>query len=305
MPRFNTDKNTLETFVNAIKCEGITSVDSDKVKSGTLFNDFVLDVKEDAVYCNATDTKSHKVIAQHVLKDVEIVEEGEIYVTDTGNFVKAMDRCGGGKGDRISVLYPDEYNGITIQRMGTKTAFSFPTQGKKDVTSLERTTNIPHVWDDEAKNVLSTSAKSGKSFHWQHKLIADPDDLAEIAKDMKDFVKQKVVTMTISNGEVLFNLGNISSTKKGKRQLFASVRQEFKDGKWMPAEEGAEDIVSNYYHGFYAVIQNIPSKQPMELYFGKFGNGYMVWIRSFSSKMDLHYLVPHDAGLEPKKETKS
>jgi hypothetical protein len=328
MPKFEVNVPLFKEFINAVKCHGVLHIDEQSVKSGILFADFQLTVVaskdeegniiDDAdgmkVLCIATDTGTNKVIAQHVLKEVVVLEDGPIYITDTNDLVTAMTRCGGGAKDTLIVTYPDEENKVRIQKKGTETGFSFPTKGKADLMSLERTEAIPHWWDKEKNTIISHSNKRQVDFPWIHKIVTVPDEISEVAKDMKDFVKQKVVHVSIVDQKVLFKMGKVAASKKGNRQLLGVSRFVYNDKKstWLPVTDDVEDIESNFYHGFYAVLQNIPKKQPLELYFQYFGPPpkkneetgelekklpwFMCWIRSFSSKMDLHYLVPFDKG---------
>lgn len=298
MARFTVNKNVFQDFIDAVECTGIIHVDNHKVKKGTLFENFLMVIGDDGVKIVGTDTKQNKVLGKHALlprgdnnpKGVEVEEEGEIPITSTGDLKTAVSRCTGGIGRDITILYPTEDNKIMVMKEGTSTAWSFPTKGKKAITSLENA-NASHEWKED--RVVSVSKKTGNEKIWDEKLIVLPDEIKEIAKDMNDFVKEKKVTLSIDGLTVLFKLGE--GDKKGKRQLMDISRQRLYDDGWGPvADQDMSSIESDYFHGFYAVLQSIPSDNMLEIHFTQMGSGYVLWVHSTSTAMELNYLVPYE-----------
>jgi len=309
---FEVNRDDFITFLEAARCQGILHVDNDKVKQGLLFSNFLLSVTKNGVFIKGLDTKQNKVIAQHIFrpynkdtcnKGAVMVSEGDIPVTDVKDLLKALSLCTGGKDDVVVVLYPDSENRIFVGKKGTETGWSFPSKGKREVTSLEKADTINHIWDNKESRVVSTSKQTGQVLKWKHKITALPEELKMVATDMKDFVKQRVVALDIKGGNVVFSLGTVNATRKGKRQLLDISRQVYDEAKkaWVPVGKGdkVDDISANYFHGFYAVLQNIPDANALELHFQKFGAMDMCWIRSFSSFMELNFCIPFEQATAP------
>lgn len=294
--RFVVNKDPFEEFIKDVECKGVINVDNEKVKSGSLFENFMIESKDGMVKVTATDTKQNRVIAQHSFRgeSVKIIDEGRIPITNAKDFVSAMNRLGGTKKEkvRMEVEYPDEDGNIRVTRLGTDIAFSFPTAGEGDITSLEKVDKIVHFWNEEGKYVHSYSKKMEKYIPWPHKIIAIPSELNEIAKDMKDFVKQKVVHLHVGK-KVTFNLGDKVSLKKGSRELLQYGRMYLKDGEWVTSIPD-EEIDANYFHGFYAILQNLKDDLAVELHFINLLGGWMCWVHAVGIEAELNYLVPFD-----------
>jgi hypothetical protein len=308
---FEVDREEFRTFVESVRCKGILNVDDEKVKQGNLFNDLLLAVTKDGLFVKATDSKQNKVIAQHFYRTFDkdnrpkgavIVSEGEIPITSIENALKAVDLCTSGKSDVITVAYPDNEGMVFIGSKGTDTGWSFITKGRKDLSCLAKVDEINHVWVPETRQVKSTSKQSGQVLFWETRLTVLPEEITKVATDMKDFVKQKVVWLRINNGKVIFSLGTANASRKGKRELLDYSRQKFDGKQWVnvAATDKLVDIEGSYCHGFYAVLQNIPLKNNLELYFHKFpkdkvgGLMDMCWVRSYSATMELHFCIPFE-----------
>lgn len=301
MAKFEVERDGFNEFIQAVICKGIMNVENNKVKEGDFFIDFLISVKEDGIFITATDTKQHKLIAQHVFKikndsnkkGAVIVEEGEIPITNVVDLTEAMDLCGRGKGIDIYVQYPNEENKVVVGRTGTKTAWQFPTQGKKQVMSLTKCADINHKWNDESKQVVSISKKSGNELKWPQKVMVLPEEISDIAKANAKFVKEKMVSLSLKGNEMLLALGKITSDRKGTQQVVNISRMVMGDGGWEDGND-AEDVESKFFHGFYAVLQNIPNSCALELHFAKFGLGFMCWARAFNGMMELNYCIPFE-----------
>lgn len=311
---FEVDRESFKTFLEAANCRGVLSVDNEKVKSGDLFANLLLQVTEEGIIIKGTDTKSAKVIAQHlykaksekVPKGVVVISQGDIPVTSVSDMLKAISHCTGGKDDTMIVMYP--YAGekcIFVGKKGTETGWSFPSKGKKDVTSLEKTDRINHVWDPKEMRVVSTSSKTGQVFKWKNKIIVLPEEVTQVASDMSSFIKQKTVSLVIDGNKMIFSLGDVNSSRKGKRQLLDISRQVWVESKeqgkpdkgWMQVTETdkTDVVTSQFFHGFYAVLQNIPMKNVLEMHFQEFEKGKsMCWVRSYNMTTELHFLIPFE-----------
>jgi len=293
--RFIVNKHPFMEFIKDVACKGVIHVDNEKVKSGVLFENFLIEAKDDMLEVTATDTKQNRVIAQHSFKGegVKILGKGRIPITNTKDFVTAMKRLGGTKKEnvRMEVLYPDKDGNIRVTRMGTDTAFSFPTSGEGDITSLEKVDEIKHFWNVEGKYVHSYSKKQDKYLPWEHKVVVIPSELSEVAKDMKNFVKKKVVHVRIA-GKITFNLGDKVSQKKGSRELLQFTRMYLKNGEWSAEYPKDEIIEANYFHGFYAILQNLKDDLAVELHFIHLLGGWICWIHAVGTEAELNYLIP-------------
>lgn len=305
---FEVDRDEFKAFMEGIRCKGILNVDEEKVKQGNLFNDMLLAVTKEGIFVKATDSKQNKVIAQHFYrtydkekrpKGATIVSEGEIPVTSLENALKAMDLCT--NNESIVVMYPDNEGMVFIGNKGTDTGWSFITKGKKDLSCLAKVDEINHVWVPETGQVKSTSKQTGQVVFWQTKITCLPEEITKVATDMKDFVKQKVVWLRIKGQKAIFSLGSANASKKGKREIMDFSRQRW-DGKWVNVknDDQVPDVEGSYCHGFYAVLQNIPQENKLELFFQKFPKNKqgdlmdMCWVRSFDSTMELHFCIPFE-----------
>lgn len=294
---FIVNKHSFEKFINSVKCTGIIHVDNEKVKSGSLFENFLIEAKDDGITVTATDTKQNRVIAQHSFKgeNVTVLHDGKIPITDTKDLSNAMKRIGGTEKDniRIEIKYPDEDGYTRITQIGTETAFSFPTTGEGQLTSMAKVDDIQHFWNIEGNYVHSFSKKRQEWLPWKHKIIVIPSEIREVAKDMRDFVKKKVVHLRITKDSVNLNLGDKISTKKGNRQLLQVTRLYLDNNKWT-GNVPDETIEADYFHGFYAVLQNLTDDLATELHFINLLGGWMCWIRAVGTEAELNYLVPFD-----------
>jgi hypothetical protein len=294
--RFIVNKHTFEDFIKDVECKGIIHVESEKVKSGVLFENFLIEAKDGRIVVIATDTKQNRVIAQHSFRGekVKILDEGSVPITNTKDFITAMKRLGGTRKDkvRMELEYPDEDGNIRVSRVGTDIGFSFPTQGMGELTSLEKVDDIRHFWNEDGNHVHSYSKKQHMYLPWPHTIIAIPSELSEVAKDMKDFVKKKVVHVRITD-RVNFNLGDKVSLKKGNRELLQATRMYLDNGEWS-SKIPDEPIDANYFHGFYAILQNLKDDHAVELHFINLLGGWMCWIHAIGTEAELNYLVPFD-----------
>lgn len=317
MAEFIVKSSVLDKFINGIICRGILTLTGDgkTVSKGNLFEDFLLNVGKDGVSCRGRDTKSCKVWGIHLLKPsdentpngVEIVEEGEIPVTKIDDFLTAMKRASSGYKDvNLSVKYPTEENKILISVAGKSTGFSFPTGGKGKIASTidlddkQKGGFQSHRYNKDIGNVVAISGNSGREYFWTYKVIVLPSEISEVTKDVGDFVKNKVVVMKILEDRVMFNMGKGNSLKKGSRQVDGIHRQIFDpETKEWQVDDDAKEIVSAYYHGFYAVLQNLSEKDNLvEMYFWDLGKdakvGWVCWVRRVCNNMVFNYLIPQD-----------
>lgn len=325
MTKFTANRDTFMSFVADTECKGIMDVNNNaKVKAGSLYGDFLLTAKDNEIRVDATDTKINKVIAQHVFHEAgtTIDEEGTIPITSVPDFIKAMGRLGAKskkKEDKnlMMVQYPYENTLINVSKVGTDTAWAFPTAGEGMLKSQESITSVIHKWAGD--HVEGFSKSQNKRVPWPYKLTVVPSEIKEIASDMKDFTKSRTVHASINPKKVVFFLGTVQP-KHGARELmqwalfkYANWQEEGPEegpktivpgsGAWEPVPDDMPPIEANYFHGFYAVLQNLSDDLATELHFININGGWMCWIHAASASYDLNYMVPFDSG-EKKGEEK-
>lgn len=310
------NRETLRRFVEDVQCKGISEVsDKEKVTQAELFENFLLELKKGVgLIVTATDTHINMVIAQHVLKegdDVKVEVDGKIPVTNIKNFLTALSRVGGDKkGRNTQLIYPDEENRIRLSRLGTETSFSFPTEGEEKLTSLVNVSGIKHHWSKERGCVISESAKTNAEIPWPHKIVVVPAALRELAKDVSTFVKQRVSRLKVEGGKAVFALGDATASRKGGRELQPITRKvlkfemdvpkkkdemaRIKSSSWVDADDKAENIEANYYHGFYAVVGNVDDSLATEIHWANILGGWMMWVHAENATTELNYMVPYD-----------
>jgi len=311
---FLVNRDKFRCFVEAVQAKGISDVsDKEKVTTGELFENFLLEAVKGGIVVTATDTKQNRVIAQHSMKagdGLEVKSPGKIPVTNMKDFLTCLQRVGGDKKSKnIQVEYPDEENKILFSKIGSDTGFQCSTKGEGDLTSQEKINEIKHSWNPELKVVVSKSSQKSMDIPWPHKVIVVPSALREIAKDVSCYVKQRTARMEMKGVKVVFFLGDPNSSRKGARELQPVNRKQLvfehaaadKKGwtalakvNWTEPKADAEDIVANYYHGFYAVLQALDDGLQTEMHFINLLGGWMCWIHAENADMELNYMIPYD-----------